>query len=178
MVDDRPYGSGPGMVLMAKPIYQGIELIKSSCLNGQACQTFILSPQGVRLSAARAKGLSRLKNLILICGHYEGIDERLTRFVDGELSIGDYVTMGGEAAAMVVMESISRFLPGVLGRQQSSRQDSFNDGLFDWPCYTRPQIWKGLKVPQVLVSGNTEKIQSWRRGQALKKTKKNRPDLL
>jgi len=174
-VDDRPFGGGAGMVLKPEPIFEAVEAIRKN----KKSRVFLLSPQGVRLDSALARKLARVPQLILICGRYEGVDERVGRhLVDGEISIGDYVLTGGEPAAWVVMDAVSRFIPGVVGKGESVRRDSFFDGLLDFPHYTRPRIFRGMKVPQVLFSGNHAKINDWRRREALKRTREFRPDLL
>jgi tRNA (guanine37-N1)-methyltransferase len=174
-VDDRPFGGGEGMVLKPEPIFEAVEAIRRT----KRSRVFLLSPQGEKLDSALARKLSRLPQVILICGRYEGVDERVgRRLVDGEISIGDYVLTGGEPAAWVVVEAASRFIPGVVGKGESVRRDSFFDGLLDFPQYTRPRDFRGMKVPQVLFSGNHARISDWRRREALEKTKQARPDLL
>jgi tRNA (guanine37-N1)-methyltransferase len=174
-VDDRPFGGGEGMVLKPEPIFEAVESIRT----GQKSRVFLLSPQGVRFDSELARKLSRVSQVVLICGRYEGVDERvLRRLVDGEISIGDYVLTGGEPAAWVVVDAVSRFVPGVVGKGESVRRDSFSDGLLDFPHFTRPRDFRGFKVPQVLFSGNHAKIDDWRRRKALEKTRKLRPDLL
>jgi tRNA (guanine37-N1)-methyltransferase len=174
-VDDRPFGGGEGMVLKPEPIFEAVEAVRRN----KRSRVFLLSPQGTRLDSALARKLARVPQLILICGRYEGVDERVGRhLVDGEISIGDYVLTGGEPAAWVVMDTVSRFIPGVVGKGESVRRDSFFEGLLDFPQYTRPRVFRGMKVPQVLFSGNHAKISDWRRREALKRTRKLRPDLL
>jgi len=174
-VDDRPFGGGEGMVLKPEPIFEAVEAVRRN----KRSRVFLLSPQGVRLDSSLARKLARVPQLVLICGRYEGVDERVGRhLVDGEISIGDYVLTGGEPAAWVVMDAVSRFIPGVVGKGESVRRDSFFDGLLDFPHYTRPRIFRGMKVPQVLFSGNHAKISDWRRREALKRTREFRPDLL
>jgi tRNA (guanine37-N1)-methyltransferase len=174
-VDDRPFGGGEGMVLKPEPVFEAVEAIRKN----KRSRVFLLSPQGVRLDSELARKLSRVPQVILICGRYEGVDERVGRHLtDGEISIGDYVLTGGEPAAWVVMDVVSRFIPGVVGKGESVRRDSFFDGLLDFPHYTRPRDFRGMKVPQVLFSGNHAKIDDWRRREALKKTRAVRPDLL
>lgn len=174
-VDDRPFGGGEGMVLKPEPVFEAVESIRRE----QKSQVFLLSPQGIKFDSGLARTLSRQTQIILICGRYEGVDERVVRhLVDGEISIGDYVLTGGEPAAWVVVDAVSRFIPGVVGKEESVRRDSFFDGLLDFPHYTRPRDFRGLKVPQVLFSGNHAKIDAWRRRNALDKTKRLRPDLL
>ena len=174
-VDDRPYGGGEGMVLKPEPIFEAAEAIRTN----KRGRIFLLSPQGAKFDTGMARKLSRIPQIVLICGRYEGVDERVVRhLVDGEISIGDYVLTGGEPAAWVLVDAVSRFIPGVVGKGESVRRDSFFDGLLDFPHYTRPRDFRGFKVPQVLFSGNHAKIDDWRRRKALEKTRKHRPDLL
>lgn len=174
-VDDRPFGGGEGMVLKPEPIFEAVESIRKN----KRSRVFLLSPQGITFDSALARRLSRAPQIILICGRYEGVDERVVRhLVDGEISIGDYVLTGGEPAAWVLVDAISRFIPGVVGKGESVRRDSFFNGLLDFPHYTRPRDFRGFPVPQVLFSGNHAKISDWRRRKALEKTKGLRPDLL
>lgn len=174
-VDDRPYGGGPGMVMKADCLLQAISTARA-LNNGKL---IYLSPQGQRLSQPEVKKLAAEESLIFLCGRYEGIDERVIQLeVDAEYSIGDYVLSGGELGAMVLIDSISRLLPGVLGHNESSEQDSFSDGLLDCPHYTRPETTAGLGIPAVLKSGDHVAIARWRRKQALGITWRKRPDLL
>ncbi len=174
-VDDRPFGGGEGMVFKPEPIFKAVESIKQSSQS----LVYLLSPQGVRLDSGLAQRLAGAPQVILICGRYEGVDERVSRnIVDGELSIGDYVLTGGEPAAWVVVDAVARFIPGVVGKEESVRQDSFYSGLLDHPHYTRPRSFRGMKVPMVLFSGDHAKIREWRRKKALEKTLALRPDLL
>lgn len=173
-VDDYPFGGGPGMVMKPEPIYDALMSVKSN-------NSFViyLSPQGRLYNQEIAKDLANKKHLILICGHYEGIDNRIVEnYVDMELSIGDYVLTGGEIPAMVVVDSIVRLLPGVLSSEESYMDESHYNGLLEYPQYTRPREFKGLKVPEVLLSGDHEKISKWRKYQSLKNTYIKRPDLL
>ncbi|MBC7333080.1 MAG: tRNA (guanosine(37)-N1)-methyltransferase TrmD [Actinobacteria bacterium] len=181
-VDDRPYGGGPGMVMMVQPIYDAVMFIKSknegkiSSLKNQ--KTILLSPRGEKLTQATLKYISTLENIILICGRYEGVDERVVELlVDIELSIGDYVLTGGEIPAMVVIDGVIRLLPGVVGKSESLEHESFENGLLDYPQYTRPCVFKGLKVPDVLLSGDHAKIEKWRKEKSLELTRKRREDL-
>ncbi len=172
-VDDRPYGGGPGMVLMPEPVCRAIRSVKTE-------KSFVihLSPQGEVLSSAIAERLAGYEDLILVCGHYEGIDERiLEKEIDEEISIGDYVLTNGCLASIVLVDALVRFIPGVLGHEEAVFQDSFQGGFFDGPQYTKPLDFEGMLVPQVLTGGNHEKIREWRRHKALEKTKKVRPDL-
>lgn len=173
--DDRPYGGGYGMVMKPEPIcraLESIERIKRSLV-------IFLSPQGRTFDQATAWELSGWEQLIFICGRYEGVDERINlTCIDREISIGDYVLSGGELGAMVIMDAVSRLIPGVLGGEKSNLDDSFEEGLLEYPHYTRPRIFQGNEVPAVLLSGNHEKIRVWRRSESLKKTLEKRPDLI
>jgi tRNA (guanine37-N1)-methyltransferase len=204
-VDDRPFGGGEGMVLKPEPLFECIESLhlasRQDRVNGRVKQSVILlSAQGERFSQKIAAELAQLERLVLICGRYEGVDERVADFLaDRELSIGDYILSGGEIAAAVVVEAVTRLLPGAVGNQASTRQESFtapveeigvaaenggpdstcgSGGLLDYPHYTRPADFRGMPVPEVLVNGNHQQIRHWRREQALKKTLRNRPDLM
>jgi len=180
-VDDRPYGGGPGMVMMAEPLEKAVRAARQRQLSNGAKRTKVihLSPQGRLLNHRMVMELSALQGLVLLAGRYEGVDERLiARVVDEEVSIGDYVLSGGELAAMVVMDAIVRQLPGALGDAESASQDSFVNGLLDCPHYTRPETHEGVGVPQVLLSGNHAVIARWRLKQALGRTWQRRPDLL
>jgi len=174
-VDDRPYGGGEGMVLKPEPIFEAVEKIKVF----PDASVYLLSPQGKRFNSELARALATRRQLILICGRYEGVDERVAEYlVDGELSIGEYVLTGGEPAAWVIVDAVARFIPGVVGKSESVMHDSFFDGLLDYPHYTRPREFRGMKVPSVLFSGDHEKILRWRKRKALEKTWRLRPDLL
>jgi len=176
-VDDRPYGGGPGMLMMVQPLRDAIDAAQAAA--GGVAKVIYLSPQGRRLDQTGVLELSTNEKVILICGRYEGIDERIIEsLVDEEWSIGDYVLSGGELPAMTLIDAVSRFVPGVLGKQASAEQDSFADGLLDCPHYTRPEILDGETVPSVLLSGNHEKIKRWRLEQSLLRTQTRRPDLL
>ena len=180
-VDDRPYGGGPGMVMMAAPLEAAIDaaLARQKQAGVEKPLVVLLSPQGERLVDARVRELAKTAGIVLIAGRYEGVDERLIDArVDVEVSIGDYVTAGGELPAMVLMDAIVRLLPGALNDAGSADQDSFSSGLLDWPHYTRPEEWKGKKVPEALLSGNHAAIARWRCKQALARTRARRPDLL
>jgi tRNA (guanine37-N1)-methyltransferase len=173
-VDDRPYGGGPGMVLMPGPVSKAIRSVKSS-----TSHVIYLSPQGPLLKADKCRQLAEKSHLILLCGHYEGIDQRaLDSEVDEEISIGDYVLTNGCLAAIVLLDAVIRFIPGVLGHTEAAEQDSFEKGLLDCPHYTRPSTFEGVEVPEILLSGHHENIALWRREQALRKTRQVRPDLL
>ena len=176
MTDDYPYGGGVGMVMKPEPIVEGIESIKKRC---PEARVILMTPQGVQFSQAEAERLSEYKNLILVCGRYEGVDERVREhWVDEELSIGDYVLTGGELAAMVVIDTVIRLVPGVLEKNESVITDSFCQGLLEYPQYTRPRSYRGMEVPEILLSGNHQKIASWRKRESLKRTVERRPDLL
>ncbi len=180
-VDDRPYGGGPGMVMKVEPFFRGMEFIKSQCASKRIStpRVILLSAQGKLFTQALAKELAREKSLILLCGRYEGVDERVTHFVTDELSIGDYVLSGGEIAAAVIVEAVCRLIPGVVGDYESVIHDSFYaENLLGPPQYTRPYEFMGLKVPDVLLSGDHKRIEEFRREKALEKTARNRPDLL
>jgi tRNA (guanine37-N1)-methyltransferase len=180
-VDDRPYGGGPGMVMLPGPLEDAIDaaVARQKAAGVVEVQVVLLSPQGERFTDAVARQLAQSPGLVLVAGRYEGVDERLIRRkVDREISIGDYVTSGGELPAMVMIDAIVRLLPGSLNHASSASQDSFCDGLLDWPHYTRPEEWRGVRVPEVLLSGNHAAIARWRRKQALARTWARRPDLL
>jgi len=175
-VDDYPYGGGAGMVMQIEPFYNAIMGLKS---NGSNKRFILLSPQGRRLNQKVVQDFyENEKELVFICGRYEGIDERVKSFIDDEISIGDYVLSGGELAALVIIESVVRLIPGALGDDLSAKEDSFMKGFLDYPHYTRPEEFKGMKVPDVLVSGNHKKIELWRKTEAIRKTLIQRPDLL
>ena len=176
-VDDRPYGGGPGMVMLAEPLEKAIAAAKAAA-EGEA-KVVHLSPQGRSLDHRKVRELVEAPRLVLLCGRYEGVDERLVaRCVDEEVSIGDYVISGGELAAMVLIDAVVRQLPGVLGDEQSAEQDSFVHGLLDCPHYTRPEVYKGVAVPAILLSGHHAQIERWRLKQALGRTWLRRPELL
>lgn len=179
-VDDRPYGGGPGMLMMVQPLRDAINAAKQSAREaGHEAKVIYLSPQGRRLDHQSAQSLSSSQALILVAGRYEGIDERIIEsLIDEEWSVGDYVLSGGELPAMILIDAVVRFVPGVLGHSQSAEQDSFADGLLDCPHYTRPEVLDGKQVPSVLLSGDHEKIRQWRLTQSLQRTKQRRPDLL
>ncbi len=174
-VDDEPYGGGAGMIMQMQPLRDSIKHAKSQL---PKAKVIYLSPQGKQLNQAKVSELSQAEELILLCGRYEGIDERAFAYIDEEISLGDYVISGGELAAMVLIDAVSRNITGVLGNEQSSQTDSFSFGLLDYPQYTRPALFDGMQVPQVLLSGDHEKIRQWRQEQAIQVTKKKRPELL
>ena len=176
-VDDKPYGGGPGMVMKAQPIFEAVEAAKRE--QGTDLHTVYLSPQGDPLNQNVLKSLLERKNILLVCGRYEGIDERLIEsIVDEQISIGDYVLSGGEIAAMAVIDGVSRFVPGLLGGENSAEHDSFSDGLLEYPQYTRPPTWAGRSVPDILLSDDHKKIADWRKSKAIDRTSERRPDLL
>lgn len=172
-VDDTPYGGGAGMVIMPDVVYRAFQSIKT-----EEAKVVYMSPQGKKLDQKTVEDLSKQKHLIILCGHYEGIDQRvLDKIVDEEISIGDYILTGGEIPAMVLIDSVSRYVKGVL-KDESIVEESFSNGLLEYPQYTRPEIFEGEKVPDILLSGHHENIEKWRREKSLEITKKKRPDLL
>ena len=174
-VDDRPFGGLEGMVVKPEPVFRAVESLRED----GAAAVYLLSAQGALFSAETARRMARLRRVILNCGRYEGVDERVAEHLaDEEISIGDYVLTGGEPAAMVVVDAVSRFVPGVVGKTGSVERDSFNDGLLDYPQYTRPRDFQGHGVPDVLLSGDHAAVEEWRRKKALEKTARKRPDLL
>lgn len=173
--DDTPYGGGQGMVMKPEPLVAAIEHTRS---RRPSARVILLTPRGRVFDQRTAKEFSEEKNLILICGRYEGIDERVSSFVDDEISIGDYTLSGGEAAAVVVIDAVARLLPGVLGNAHSAAEESFTDGLLEYPQYTRPEDFRGMKVPEILLSGDHERIREWRRQKSIEVTRVRRPDLL
>ncbi|MBE6062174.1 MAG: tRNA (guanosine(37)-N1)-methyltransferase TrmD [Clostridium butyricum] len=172
-VDDYPYGGGAGMVMAPQPIVDCIRAVKKEC-NGKV---IFLGPRGKTFNQQMANELAKEENLIFLCGHYEGIDERVYKHVDMEISLGDFVLTGGEMAAIPVIDSVLRLIPGVLGKQESFMEESFYNGLLEYPQYTRPEEFEGDRVPDVLLSGHHENIRKWRRAQSLEITRKRRPDL-
>lgn len=171
-VDDRPYGGGPGMVMMPQPTVDAIRSVKTD-----QAKVVYMSPQGRPLTASKCRELAQHEHLILLCGHYEGIDERILNEVDEEISIGDYVLTNGCLSAIVLVDAMVRFVPGVLGHECAANEDSFENGVLDCPHYTRPEVYEGMAVPDVLLSGDHKKIAKWRREKAMEKTKQMRPDL-
>ncbi|KUO52391.1 MAG: tRNA (guanine-N1)-methyltransferase [Desulfitibacter sp. BRH_c19] len=175
-VDDTPYGGGPGMVMKAEPFFNAINSLD---IDKADSRVILMSPQGTTFNQDKAKKLSRLNRITILCGHYEGIDERVRELlVDEEISIGDYILTGGELGAMVLIDAVTRLLPDVLGHEESIIEESFSDGLLEYPHYTKPREFQGLKVPEVLLSGNHAKIDLWRRKQSILRTLRKRPDLL
>lgn len=175
-VDDYPYGGGCGMVMKPEPIFEAVEHAKSVIKTSRK-RIILLSPQGVIFNQMIAREFSQEEHLILICGRYEGIDERVKALVTDEISIGDFILTGGEIPALTVVDALSRYIPGVLGSQKSSEDESFSQGLLEYPQYTRPEVYKGMAVPEVLLSGNHEKIHLFRRKEALTRTYLKRPDM-
>lgn len=174
-VDDRPFGGGQGMVMKPEPIFNAVEHIQEK----KGSPVYLLSPQGKKFDSGKAKKWSGYEQIILVCGRYEGVDERVIRYlITDEISIGDYILSGGEYASLVIVDAVSRFIPGVVGKEESVQQDSFSKNLFDFPQYTRPRDFRGMKVPSVLFSGDHRKIGQWRREESLKKTWIRRPDLM
>ncbi|MDD4568525.1 MAG: tRNA (guanosine(37)-N1)-methyltransferase TrmD [Tepidanaerobacteraceae bacterium] len=175
-VDDYPYGGGCGMVMKPEPIFEAVEYVESK-INTVNRRIILLSPQGKLFDQSIARNLSQEEHIVFICGHYEGIDERVKTLVTDEISIGDYILTGGEVPALAIVDAAIRFIPGVLGSSESPEDESFCEGLLEYPHYTRPEIYKGLKVPDVLLSGNHKQIELFRRREALKRTCEKRPDL-
>jgi len=173
VVDDAPYGGGSGMVMKPEPIVEAIEELKK-----KESAVILLSPRGRRFDQSEANDLSRKKHLIFICGRYEGIDERVASYVDDVISIGDFIITGGEVAALVILDAVVRLIPDVLGSRDSIKEESFSWDILEYPHYTRPEEFRGEKVPHVLLSGNHEEIRKWRRKEALRKTLENRPDII
>lgn len=174
-VDDVPYGGGTGMIMKVEPLVRSIEYIKSKF---KIDKTIFLTPSGKIFNQEIAKELALLNSIILICGRYEGVDERISYFVDMELSIGDYILSGGEIASMVIVDVVTRLLSGALGNERSMIEESFENGLLEYPQWTRPQKFRNYEVPSILLSGDHKKIKKWRYEEALKRTKEKRPDLL
>ena len=174
--DDYPFGGGAGMVMLAQPIMDAMKHVTGENFSGKR---IYMGPRGTTLTTAKARELAKEEHLVLLCGHYEGVDQRaLDACIDEEISIGDYILTGGELAAMVLTDAVSRFIPGVLGSGESAEEESFSDGLLEYPQYTRPRELNGMEVPEVLLSGDHAKIKAWRRQESLRATKKFRPDLL
>ena len=176
-VDDYPYGGGAGMLMQAEPIYQCYKSIEGKL--GKVSRVVYLTPQGAPFCQSKAQELAKEENLVFLCGHYEGIDERvLEEIVTDYVSIGDYVLTGGELPAMVVMDAVARLVPGVLSNEVSAEFESFYDNLLEYPQYSRPEVWREKKVPDVLLSGHHENVEKWRRREAIRRTLERRPDLL
>lgn len=172
--DDYPFGGGAGLVMMAQPIYDCMDAV----LEGERAHRILMTPRGRTLNQKIAKELSNEDRLVLLCGHYEGVDERVMEIIDDEISVGDYVLTGGELPAMVLVDCVSRLIPGVLGSDESAADESFSEDLLEYPQYTRPASFRGMDVPEILLNGHHAKIQAWRKEQARLKTALNRPDLL
>ncbi len=172
-LDDRPYGGGPGMLMKAEPLYRAIKKLRK-----KNSVVILTSPRGQTFTQGLAKKLAKKKHLIFVCGHYEGIDERVYPEMDMEVSLGDFILTGGELASAVMIDAITRLLPGTFKKQDVTVSESFEDGLLEAPQYTRPEVWRGKKVPDILLSGHHKQMEEWKREQALKLTKKYRPDLL
>lgn len=175
VADDRPFGGGPGMVLKIEPLVKAIRAAREA---DPEVRVILLSPAGVLLNQEKARELAGLKHLLLICGHYEGVDERVRFYIDEELSIGDYILTGGEIPTLVVVDTVVRLLPGVLGGEGAVEEESFHTGLLEYPHYTRPRVFEGREAPPVLLEGDHQAIARWRRQQALSRTAARRPDLL
>ncbi|AKL98570.1 tRNA (guanosine(37)-N1)-methyltransferase TrmD [Endomicrobium proavitum] len=183
-VDDKPFGGGVGMVLKPEPVYDALKSVGVKKKNKEYKNSFAkplviyMSPQGKTLNSDLVKNLAKYKHIVFLCGHYEGVDERIMNFVDEEISVGDYVLTGGEIPAMIVTDAVARMIPGVVKEEDSVKNDSFYNGLLDYPHYTRPAVFKKFKVPEVLLSGDHKKIENWRKNEALKRTLQRRPDLI
>jgi tRNA (guanine37-N1)-methyltransferase len=175
VTDDYPYGGGKGMIMKPEPLIRGIKAVSTE---HPESRVILMTPQGVPLRQEVVKRLARLSRICLVCGRYEGVDERVRGYVDEEISIGDYVLTGGELAALVVVDAVARLIPGVLGDESSSAEDSFSQGLLEYPQYTRPRDFEGSTVPEILLSGDHQAIERWRRREALRRTWERRPDLL
>ncbi|NQT75889.1 MAG: tRNA (guanosine(37)-N1)-methyltransferase TrmD [Candidatus Omnitrophica bacterium] len=178
-VDDKPFGGGPGMVMSIEPFFEAVNYIRKKTKQQRLkTRVVLMSPTGSTFSHALAKKLAGCEHMLILCGHYEGIDERVRKnLVDEEISIGDFVLTGGELAAMVVTDAVVRLLPGALGNEASASDESFSNGLLEHPHYTRPADYKGMKVPEVLLSGDHDRIKDWRKKESVKTTRKKRPDL-
>lgn len=172
--DDKPYGGGPGMVMKIEPVDEALKDLKAN----EETKVILLTPQGEKFSQSLARKISSFEHLIIICGHYEGFDERIRSLVDEEISIGDYILTCGEVPAMVVCDAVLRLIPGVLGDEECLLEESFENGILEYPQYTRPKEYENMCVPEVLLSGDPKKIDEWRKHEALKRTKERRPDLL
>ena len=172
--DDYPFGGGAGLVMMAQPIFDAVAAVDPD----HEARRILLTPRGRLLTTERARTLAKHPRLLLLCGHYEGVDERVMALMDEEISIGDYILTGGELPAMVLVDAVSRFVPGVLGSGESAEEESFSRSLLEYPQYTRPAEFRGMAVPEVLLSGHGANIAAWRQAQALEKTRENRPELL
>ena len=172
--DDYPFGGGAGLVMMAQPIYACMEAV----LGNSPARRIFLSPRGKTLTTGMARALAQEEHLLLLCGHYEGVDERVMDVIDEEISIGDFILTGGELPAMVLIDCVSRFIPGVLGCAYSAEEESFSSGLLEYPQYTRPADFRGKQVPEILLSGHHANIEAWRKAQSIRKTREMRPELI
>ncbi|MHC4798175.1 MAG: tRNA (guanosine(37)-N1)-methyltransferase TrmD [Planctomycetota bacterium] len=176
-VDDRPYGGGPGMVLMCQPLFDAVQCVESE--HSRPGPRILLTPQGEKFTQTTARELAGLEHFTVICGHYEGFDERILMGLSPrEISLGDYILSGGEAAAMVLIDAVVRLIPGALGDEESLKDESFSHGLLEYPQYTRPRVFKGMEVPEELLSGDHARIEQWRQAESLRRTRERRPDLL
>ena len=175
-VDDYPYGGGPGMIMKPEPVYEAIDWVEEDL--GRKPYVVLMTPQGKKFDAQTAKRLAQRPDLCIVSGHYEGFDERVRLLASEEISLGDFVLTGGEIPAMAVLDAVSRFVPGVLGDEESASSDSFSDGLLEGPQYTRPPEYRGMRVPEVLLEGDHSAVARWRRKEAIRRTYKRRPDLL
>ena len=176
--DDKPYGGGPGMVMKVEPVDKALEQLKARAPEGARPVVILLTPQGERFSQVKAKELFSFSHIVLVCGHYEGFDERIRCLADKEISIGDYILTCGEIPAMVLCDAVIRLVPGVLGDEECLVMESFENGILEYPQYTRPAEYKNMRVPEVLLGGDPKKIEKWRENQALTRTRARRPDLL
>ncbi|OIO38267.1 MAG: tRNA (guanosine(37)-N1)-methyltransferase TrmD [Candidatus Omnitrophica bacterium CG1_02_49_16] len=177
--DDRPFGGGPGMLMKPEPIFEAVEKILGKKKQDKKTRLIYMTPQGVLLDQAKVKKLASFSRLIFLCGHYEGVDQRvIEKLVTDEISIGDYIVTGGELPAMVVADSVIRLLRGTLGSEASKEFETFSNNLLEYPQYTRPAVYQGLGVPRILLSGDHKAIEQWRKNEALKRTRRRRPDLL
>lgn len=175
VADDRPFGGGPGMVMKIEPLVKAIRTVRAE---DPATRVLLMSPAGEVFSQDQARELAGLSHLLLICGHYEGVDDRIRYYIDGMLSMGDYILTGGEVAALAVVDAVTRLLPGVLGGEGATEEESFEAGLLEYPHYTRPRVFEGREVPQILLEGDHGRVARWRRQEALRRTLDHRPDLL
>jgi tRNA (guanine37-N1)-methyltransferase len=175
VADDRPFGGGPGMVMKIEPLVKAIRAVRAE---DPATRVLLMSPAGEVFSQDQARELAGLSHLLLICGHYEGVDDRIRYYIDGMLSMGDYILTGGEVAALAVVDAVTRLLPGVLGGEGATEEESFEAGLLEYPHYTRPRVFEGREVPQILLEGDHGRVARWRRQEALRRTLDHRPDLL
>lgn len=175
--DDKPYGGGPGMVMKVEPVDKALEDLKKDSKAGKQV-VILLTPQGQKLDQEKSREISHLDHIILLCGHYEGVDERIRSFADMEISVGDYILTCGEIPAMILCDSVVRLIPGVLGDEECLVEESFENGILEYPQYTRPAEYKDMNVPEILLSGDPKKINAWRREKAIERTRERRPDLL